>query len=168
MAFTCQQLDELIERAVEGELDSRQARALERHLDECERCRRRYEREKRAAAALRTMPEVPVPAGLVERVMAALPAVPLSLLSRLAKVLQRAAYDLDLRRRLRENPQAALLSLHITLPPGMRVQVVSTQPAPLPTAAVLYLPLPEVPLRLEEKEQRLAAMGLGSIFGFWW
>jgi hypothetical protein len=50
----------------------------------------------------------------------------------------------------------------------MRVEVVSEMPAPLPTPEVLYLPLPESPLELQEVEQRLAAMGLGPLFGFWW
>jgi hypothetical protein len=100
--------------------------------------------------------------------MGALPAISPHLLGRLAEVLRRAQVDPELRRRLIENPYAALLAQHIALPPGLRVEVVSSLPAPLPTAEVIYLPLPESPLQLQEIEQRLAAMGLGPLFGFWW
>lgn len=168
MAITCQQAEELIEQSLEGTLPARQEGALERHLGECARCRRRYEQERSAFAALRALPAEPVPAGLVERVMGALPAVSPHLLGRLAEVLRRAQVDADLRRRLHENPYAALLSQHIALPPGLRVEIVSEMPAPLPTSEVIYLPLLESPLQLQEVEQRLAAMGLGPLFGFWW
>lgn len=168
MVLSCQQVEEWIEKAMEGLLDTRQERALIRHLEECPRCRRRYEREKCAVEALRLLPLEEPPAGLPERVLAALPTISPRLLTRLADALRRAAVEPDFRRRLQENPQAALLSMHIALPPGLRVEVVPGPSAPLPTPEVLYLPLPESPLAIEEMEQRLAAMGLGALFGFWW
>jgi hypothetical protein len=168
MALTCQQAEELIEQLLEGTLSPRQEGVLKRHLGECARCRQRYEHERLALACLRALPPEEAPAGLVERVMDTLPTTSPELLGRLAGVLRRAQVDADLRRRLRENPYAALLSQHIALPPGLRVEIVSELPAPLPTSEVIYLPLPESPLELQEVEQRLAAMGLGPLFGFWW
>lgn len=168
MALTCQQAEEWIAQLVEGTLPSRQEGKVRHHLEGCPRCRQRYEREKRALDGLRALPRAEAPPGLEERVMAALPAVSPRLLGRVAEVLRRASFDADLRRRLRENPHAALLSQHIALPPGIRLEVVSEFPAPLPAADVIYLPLPEAPLQLQELEQRLAAMGLGPLFGFWW
>jgi anti-sigma factor RsiW len=168
MALTCQQAEEWIEQSLEGNLAPRDERSLQRHLQECARCRQRYCQEKRAADSLRSLPTAGPPAGLCERVMASLPSVSPRLLGRLAGVLQRAAADADLRQRLRENPHGTLLAMHIALPPGMRVEVVSEQPAPLPTPTALYLPLPEAPLQIAELEQRMAAMGLGPLFGFWW
>jgi hypothetical protein len=168
MALTCQQAEELIEQRLEGTLPSRQQNVLERHLEKCARCRRRYERERLAVEGLQALPAEEAPAGLVERVMGALPTMSPRLLGRLAEVLRRAHVDADLRRRLRENPYATLLAQHVALPPELRVEIVSELPAPLPTAEVIYLPLPESPLELQEVEQRLAAMGLGPLFGFWW
>jgi len=168
MALSCQQAEEWIEQALEGSLSPRHERQLRRHLEMCPRCRQRYARECRAVEALRSLPPGKAPAGLPERVMAALPKISPRILGRLAEVLRHAAVDADLRRRLRENPHAALLAMHIALPPGMRIEVVAEQPAPLPTPGVLYLPLPETPLAIEEVEERLAAMGLGALFGFWW
>ena len=168
MALTCQQADELIEQLLEGALPPQRQGALERHLGECARCCRRYEQERLAVAALGALPVEKAPAGVVERVMGALPAISPRLLGRLAEVLRRAHGDADLSRRLRENPYGTLLAQHIALPPGLRVEVVSTLPAPLPTPEVIYLPLPESPLQLQEVEQRLAAMGLGPLFGLWW
>ncbi len=168
MALTCQQAEELVEQLLEGQLPSRQEGKLRRHLESCPHCRRRYERERRAIDGLRALPRGAPPPGLVERVMGALPAVSPHLLGRVAEVLRRASVDADLRRRLRENPYGALLSQHVALPPGIRLEVVSEVPAPLPAAGVIYLPLPEVPLQVQELEQRLAAMGLGPLLGFWW
>jgi anti-sigma factor RsiW len=168
MAISCQQAAEWIEQALDGTITPRHERLLNRHMQKCPRCRERYELEKRAVEALRAVPAAAVPADLPHRVLASLPDLSPRLLGRIADVLRRAAVDVDIRRRLRENPTATLLSMHIALPPGMRIEVVSEQPAPLPTADTLYLPLPEVPLAIEELDQRLAAMGLGPLFGFWW
>lgn len=168
MAASCQQVAEWIEQALEGSLPPRQERELQRHLESCAHCRQRYQREELAMKALRLLPSQEPPADLNERIMAALPQVSPRLLGRLAGVLHQAGQDPNLRRRLREQTQATLLSLHIALPPGLRIEIVSQQPAPLPTPEVLYLPLPETPLEFEELEQRLAAMGLGALFGFWW
>lgn len=168
MVTSCRQVEEWIEQALAGTLTPHQERAFHRHLQECCRCRQRYEREKRAVAGLQSLERVEPPADFASRVMAALPAVSPKLLSQVAAVLRQAEGDLELRRRLRENPRSALLSMRVALPPSLRVEVTSAQPAPLPTAETFYLPLPEVPLRLEEQEQRLAAMGLGALFGFWW
>ncbi len=167
MALSCRQVQEWIEQALDGTLDLRHERPFRRHLQRCVHCERQYRLERLAVEGLRSLPEVDLPAGLTQRVMAALPDFAPQLLGRLAEVLQQAMLDDDLRRRLREDPQGTLFSLRVALPPGVRVEVITEQPAPLPTAGVLYLPLPEKPLRLEEMEQRLAAMGLGPLFGFW-
>lgn len=168
MALSCHDIDELIERGVEGMLAPREEQRLQRHLAGCDRCRRRYRLECRAMNGLNALPRPEPPADMPERVLAALPPVSPRTLGRLADLLRRAALDPDLRRRLREAPRATLLAERIALPPGVRVEVVSEQPAPLPTSEVLCLPLPEVALELEEVEERLAAMGLGALFGFWW
>ncbi len=168
MALTCRQVEEWIEQWVEGTLARRDERDLQRHLAACPHCRARCRRERLAGEALRALPAQVPPAGLGAQVMASLPGLSPRLLGRLAAILQSAAADADLRRRLRENPHATLLSLHVALPPDIRVEVVSEQPAPLPTPKVLYLPLPEAPLQLAELEQRMAAMGLGPLFGLWW
>ena len=168
MALTCQQAEELIEQCLENALPSSQQGVLDQHLEKCDRCCRRYTRERLAIKGLQALPAEEAPAGLVERVMGALPAMSPRLLGRLAEVLRRSQVDGDLRRRLRENPYATLLSQHVALPPGLRVEIVSELPAPLPTAEVIYLPIPESPLQLQEVEQRLAAMGLGPLLGFWW
>ena len=168
MALTCQQAEQWIEQFIEGALAPRDERSLQRHLDGCPHCRERYRREKLAVGSLHAVSAPEPPAGLCDRVMASLPNLSPRLLGRLAGVLQNAAADADLRRRLRENPHATLLAQHVALPPGIRVEVVSELPAPLPTPEVLYLPLPEAPLQIAELERRMAAMGLGSLFGFWW
>ncbi|MBN1483606.1 MAG: zf-HC2 domain-containing protein [Chloroflexia bacterium] len=168
MAVSCQQAADWIENALEGTLSPRHARELQDHLRECSRCRQRYRQETLAVKSLALMPHPDPPADLAERVMEALPPVSPRLLGQLAAVMQRAALDDDLRRRLRQNPQPTLLSMGVALPPGVRVEIVSEQTAPLPSKEVLYLPLPEAPLQLQELEQRLAAMGLGALFGLWW
>lgn len=168
MALSCSQAEERIEQALEGTLTPREARQLQRHLDTCPRCRQRYHKERRAVEALQALPQQDAPADLVQRVMAELPDLSPQLLGRIAEVLRRAVTDPDLHRRLQESPRAVLLAHHVALPPGMRIEIVPEHPAPLPTTEVLYLPLPEAPLQLEELDQRLAAMGLGSLFGFWW
>lgn len=168
MARSCYDAEQLIERALDGTIAPRQERQLQRHLARCQRCRQRYARQQRALEAMMALPPPEPPTDMPQRVLAALPALSPRLLGRLAEVLRRAAADPDLRRDLRTNPHRTLLSMHVALPPGLRVEVVSQQPAPLPTPEVLYLPLPETPLQLEQMEERLAAMGLGALFGFWW
>lgn len=168
MSFSCGQAREWIEQALDGTITPREQKHLDRHLEACERCRQRYALQQRAVEALDALPHEDPPADLPERVVRDLPDLSPRILARLANVLRTAIDDPDLRQRLREKPQATLLSMHIALPPGMRVEVVPEQPAPLPTQEVLYLPLPEQPLRIEEMEQRLAAMGLGTLFGLWW
>jgi anti-sigma factor RsiW len=168
MSFSCQQAREWIEQALDGTIIPREEKNLRRHLEGCPRCRELYALEKRSLEALQALPRAEPPADLPERVLQALPDMSPKTLGQLAKVLQSATTDAELRGRLQGNPQATLLSMHITLPPGMRVEVVPEQPAPLPTQEVLYLPLPTEPLLLQELEQRLAAMGIGALFGLWW
>ena len=168
MTISCQQASDWLDQALEGTLSPRDQQAWQRHLQECPRCRRRFELARRAYDALRCLPAVEPPPGLTQRVMSALPAVSPQTLGQIAAVVQRAAADPDLRRRLRAEPEATLRALSIALPPGLRVEAVAEMPAPLPTAQALYLPLPEAPLQLEALEERLAASGLGSLFGLWW
>ena len=168
MTIACQQASDWLDQALEGALSPRDRQAWQRHLDECPRCRRRFELARRAADALGCLPDVEPPADMPQRVLSALPAVSPQALGQIAAVVQRAAADPDLRRRLRADPHATLRAMSVALPAGLRVEVVAEAPAPLPTAQVLYLPLPEAPLQLEALEERLAATSLGSLFGLWW
>ena len=168
MTITCQQADDWLDQALEGTLPPRDEQAWRRHLEECPRCQRRFDLAKRVSAALRSLPDVVAPADLPQRVIDALPSISPRALSQIAGVLQRAAADPDLRRRLRADPQGTLRALKVALPAGLRVQVTADLPAPIPTPQLLYLPLPEAPLQLEALEERLAATSLGSLFGLWW
>jgi len=168
MTIPCQQADDWLDQALEGTLPPRDEQAWQRHLEECPRCRRRFDLAKQALAALRCLPDVTPPAGLPHRVMDALPGISPQALSQIAAVLRRAAADPDLRRRLRADPQGTLQALNVAPPAGLRVEVTAEMPAPLPTPQLLYLPLPEAPLQLEALEERLAATSLGALFGLWW
>lgn len=168
MTISCQQASDWLDQVLEGTLSPRDLRAWQRHLEECPRCRRRFELAKRALDALSGLPDVEPPADLPQRVVKALPGVSPQALGQIAGVVRRAAADPDLRRRLRADPEGTLEALKIALPAGLRVEVVAELPAPLPTPQLLYLPLPEAPLQLEALEERLAATSLGSLFGLWW
>jgi anti-sigma factor RsiW len=168
MTIPCQQASDWLDQALEGTLSPRDERAWRRHLEECPRCRRRFELAKRASDALRCLPDVEPPADLPQQVMSALPSISPQALGQIAGVVRRAAQDPDLRRRLRADPESTLRALQVDLPAGLRVEVVTETPAPLPTPQLLYLPLPEAPLQLEALEERLAATSLGSLFGLWW
>lgn len=176
MASSCQQTDEWFDQSLEGTLSPRDARELRRHLDDCPRCRRRFEREQRAVFALHALTaecdavSADV-AGRVGAVMDRLPAISPQVLGQVAQVVRQAtgpAADADLRRRLRADPRGTLEALGLALPPGLRIEAVAEWPAPLPTPDTLVLPLPDIPLQIQEVEERLAAMGLGSLFGVWW
>jgi anti-sigma factor RsiW len=168
MTIPCQQASDWLDQALEGTLSPREERSWRRHLEECPRCRQRFDLAKRAFDALRCLPDVEPPADLPQRVVDALPSVSPQTLGQIAEVVRRAAADPDLRRRLRTDPEGALRALKVALPAGLRVEVVAKVPAPLPTPQLLYLPLPEAPLQLEALEERLAATSLGSLFGLWW
>ena len=168
MTIHCQQADDWLDQALEGTLSHRDEQAWRRHLEECPRCRQRFDLIKRASDALSCLPDVEPPADLPRRVMEALPSVSPQVLGQIAGVVRRAAADSDLRRRLRADPEGTLRMLKVALPADLRVKVVAQMPAPLPTPQLLYLPLPEASLQLEELEERLAASSLGSLFGLWW
>jgi anti-sigma factor RsiW len=168
MTIHCQQADDWLDQALEGTLPPRDERAWQRHLEECPRCRQRFDLAKRAMDALRCLPDVEPPADLLRRVMEALPGVSPQILGQIGGVVQRAEADPALRRRLRADPEGTLRALKVALPAELRVEVVTELPAPLPTPHLLYLPLPEAPLQLEALEERLAATSLGSLFGLWW
>ena len=168
MTIHCQQADDWLDQALEGTLSHRDEQAWRRHLEECPRCRQRFDLIKRASDALHGLPDVEPPADLPRRVMEALPSISPQVLGQIAGVVRRAAADSDLRRRLRADPEGTLRMLKVALPAELRVEVVAEMPAPLPTPHLLYLPLPEAPLQLEALEERLAATSLGSLFGLWW
>lgn len=169
MAITCQQAEEWFDRQLDGEtLSPRQERDLRRHRDECPRCRRRLIREEHSVAALNALPPVEPPAGMAGRVLDALPTVSPRLLGRVSDVLRQAATDASLRSKLRADPAGTLRGLGLDLPANLRVEIVTDLPAPLPRPDLLPLPLPEAPLQVQELEERLAALGLGPLFGFWW
>ena len=168
MTIPCQQASDWLDQALEGTLSPRDEHAWRRHLEGCPRCRRRFELAKRALDALRCLPDLEPPADLPQQVVDALPGISPQTLGQIAGVVQRAAADPDLRRRLRADPEGILQTLNVALPAGLHVEVVAEMPAPLPTPQLLYLPLPEAPLQLEALEERLAATSLGSLFGLWW
>jgi hypothetical protein len=175
MASSCQQAEEWFEQALDGTLGARQQRELRKHLDGCPRCRRRFGHEQRAAEALRALREArdaarpaAAAASLASRVVAALPDLSPQVLGQVARVVGQAASDAALRHRLQLDPRGTLAALGVTLPPTLKVEAVAEWPAPPPTADTLYLPLPEAPLQVQALEERLAAMGLGSMFGVWW
>lgn len=173
MASSCQQAEEWFEQVLEGTLTARQERDLRRHMDDCPRCRRRFGLEQRAVDALQTLrtarDEIPLPAaGLPSQVMAALPDLSPQVLGEVARIVRQASTNAALRHRLQIDPRGTLVALGVALPPTLSVEAVAEWPAPLPTANTLYLPLPEAPLQVEAFEERLAAMGLGAMFGMWW
>ena len=174
MASSCQQAEEWFDQSLEGTLGPRQERDLRRHLEECPRCRRRLALEQRAIdglAALRAEHGALVgtpPSDFARRIVGALPDLSPQVLGQIAGGVKQAAADATLRRRLQVDPRGTLAALGLALPPTMSVEAVTTLPAPLPTPTTFYLPLPETALQVEELEDRLAAMGLGAMFGLWW
>jgi anti-sigma factor RsiW len=59
----------LIDRYVDGRLDQRASRAVERHLASCARCARRAEAARALSASLAQETAIRAPAGLAERIM---------------------------------------------------------------------------------------------------
>jgi hypothetical protein len=118
--------------------------------------------------ALRSLPDVKAPADLPRQAVDALPGIWPQALGHIARVVQHAVADPDPRRRLWADPESTLRATEVALPTGLRVEVVAEMPVPLPTPQLLYLPLPEAPLRLEALEERLAAASWGSLCRLWW
>ncbi len=72
----CDEAGPLLLRRLEGRLEADEGQPLERHLEQCERCRETLEVQRRVAAVLASRPVAEAPPGFAGRVMADLEPVP--------------------------------------------------------------------------------------------
>ena len=70
--MNCEQMRNLLDEYVDGELSAEGRRAVERHLAGCEACRAELEALKKTAALVGSLPKVNAPEGLARGVEAAL------------------------------------------------------------------------------------------------
>jgi anti-sigma factor RsiW len=66
---SCRKFKSLIDLYLDGEADSRQARTLFSHIEDCERCRARFEETRRLHHAIKSVPSVDLPDGFRRAVL---------------------------------------------------------------------------------------------------
>ncbi|GAB2700544.1 zf-HC2 domain-containing protein [Paenibacillus thermoaerophilus] len=72
----CKQARILTHEYLDGDLSEESLHALREHLKECAECLGHYRQLSRTAAMIRSLPSVPAPHGLKDRIMASLPPQP--------------------------------------------------------------------------------------------
>lgn len=72
----CRQARIWMHEYLDGELSEEALRELREHAKDCEDCRKHYQQLSRTAAIVRSLPSVPAPSGLKDRIMAGLPPEP--------------------------------------------------------------------------------------------
>jgi hypothetical protein len=69
MSLSCRKAGKLIDQQVDGPLPEQSAKALSRHLESCDACRRDAEAMKATVSALKGIPETPLPDDFKERLV---------------------------------------------------------------------------------------------------
>lgn len=75
MNANCEQIEGLVQECLDRELTGVQEAALRQHLQDCPTCRATFQPLLEMIRQVERAPAIPVPAGLCDRVLAALPAV---------------------------------------------------------------------------------------------